>query len=113
MRVFLTFMVLLTAVVSAVYLIVGTGKLWVFLNGDDAEMHARKMLSGNAQTVPDKFINYSISAQKGFVIFVEHNNHSILYGYFADKPPSEVNDEVSKLVWHKVKGKWFVADLNR
>lgn len=82
---------------------------WLKENRIEAEDYAKAMLSGNASPHLEKFTDYTISAQKAFVIFSHHNKHSVLYGYFPNAAPDEFDDKIKQLHWEKIDEEWFVA----
>lgn len=91
------------------FFLVDEDKRWVFFNGSDAEIYAVQLLNNKAPQTPGKFIDYSVSANDGYVIFSQHNDHSTIYGYFPTKTPADVGGAVLKADWEPLDGKWFVS----
>ena len=80
---------------------------WLFFNGSIAEVYATALLTQNVSyKQPDRFNDYSVSAQGGYVVFSEHSDEPISYGYFPNGITS-VNSE--KLQWEALTDNWYVA----
>ncbi len=52
-------------------ILVGEDKRWLFFNGNDAEIYATQLLNDGTTKTPDKFIDYSVSTNDGYVIFFQ------------------------------------------
>lgn len=108
MRVVLLFM-LLTAIGVGRFFLVSEEKRWIFFNGNDAEIYATQLLNNSTTKTPDKFIDYSVSTNDGYVIFSKHGDHSTIYGYFPVKTPTDIDGAALKVNWEQLDGKWFVC----
>jgi hypothetical protein len=100
---------LLTAIGIGGFFLVSEDKRWLFFNGNDAEVYATQLLSGGTAKTPDRFIDYSVSTNNGYVVFSKHGDHSTIYGYFPVKTPTEIGGAALKVNWEKLDGKWFVS----
>lgn len=108
MKIVLLF-VLFTAIGVGGFFLVGEDKRWLFFNGNDAEIYATQLLNDGTTKTPDKFIDYSVSTNDGYVIFSKHGDHSTIYGYFPMKTPTDIGGTVLKVNWEQLDGKWFVS----
>lgn len=80
---------------------------WLFFNGSIAEEYATALLTQNVSyKQPDRFIDYSVSAQGGYVMFSEHSDEPVFYGYFPNGITSVNSD---KLQWEPLTDNWYVA----
>jgi hypothetical protein len=99
------------AVAFAAFLfMVDSDRRWAIVNGSSAEEYAISLLEGDDEVeTPDRFIDYSISASDGYVVFSRHDDHDTVYGYFPAKAPSEMSGAVARSTWKSLGGKWFVS----
>lgn len=80
---------------------------WLFFNGNIAEEYANALLAKNiSYKQPDRFIDYSVSSKDGYVMFSEHSDEPVFYGYFPNGIAS-INSE--KLQWEPLSDNWYVA----
>lgn len=102
-----------TIIVSILFFaFIGEDQRWFIINGSSAESYAIDLLNGNSNVeTPDHFIDYVVTARDGYVIFSQHTEHDVFYGYFPDKPPSEISGIISSTAWAPMGGDWFVSRL--
>lgn len=82
---------------------------WLFFHGKAAEEYACALIEQNmSYKQPSRFIDYTVSSQGGYVVFSEHSDSNILYGYFPDNVTS-IDGE--KIQWKHLSGSWYVAHL--
>lgn len=83
---------------------------WLLINRGSAEDYAAALLEGNTDvSAPSAFVDYSISASRGVVLFSPHSLDGPIYAYSPTgvRPP-----EHNGLAWRSLGRHWFVADLN-
>ena len=94
---------------TAFFILINEEQRWLILNGGVAEDFATSLLRKDVGIeTPDRFIDYSVSSKNGYVLFSKHSDHSVVYGYFPDKTPSEIGEEISNLEWKSLGDNWFV-----
>lgn len=92
------------------FIFLNENQRWVIINGDVAESYAESLLKKDVKVkIPDQFIDYSVSSSDGYVVFSRHSDHDRVYGYFPDKNPSEIGDDISNLDWKSLGDSWFVS----
>ncbi len=110
MKIIVIFTAVVVILVAALIIILDEDRRWLFVNGADAEAFASLLLKKetNIQT-PNKFIDYTVSAENGFVIFSKQSNHAVIYGYFPNKSPSEIDlTPEATSEWKLLDENWFV-----
>lgn len=95
----------------AFFLVINKNQRWLLFYGDSAEKYAKALLEKSEIKTPDAFIDYTISAKDGYVIFSQHNN-STLYGYFNEKPPLNYKDAFKGKKWELLENKWFFLSFD-
>jgi hypothetical protein len=98
--------VLLTILVVMVWSFSDEDSRWLLLNRKAAESYAVAILESNSgREVPDKFIDYAISAERGAVFFARHDSDGRMYGYF---PKGVGAQDASRLGWRALDDNWYV-----
>lgn len=92
-------------VASAILLIADRDRRWLLLNGYAAEKYALQLLGrGPTPQLPVQFIDYTVAASNGGVIFGRESHRGSVYGYFPDGEPDPEN---GVLTWKKLWGRWY------
>lgn len=82
---------------------------WMLFNQSDAEDYAIALIQGDNSFKPeDKFIDYITNMKDGYVLFTEHHNSEITFGYFPDNQKALDDKELS---WTRLEGDWFYSRL--
>ena len=103
------FLLMLIIIGVSIFCLTNEDKIWVFVNGNDAEIYAIQLLNKKSPKIPNKFIDYSISSNNGYVIFFQHRNSSVIYGYFPTKAPADIEEAALNADWKPLNEKWFVS----
>ena len=81
---------------------------WLVMNKRVAESYAKALLKGDVNyKTPDTFIDYTVVAENGHVLFSNHLQPNRIFGYFPKSKPDANNDNVSNPVWKKVEDNWY------
>lgn len=98
--------------VLLILFLLGEDKRWFLFNVDQAEEYAISLLNGDSEMdTPKRFIDYTVSASNGYVLFTMPSKQNKVYGYFPDKEPSTIEGNISKINWRPLGGKWFVSNV--
>ncbi|MFT5419324.1 MAG: hypothetical protein ACI9D5_000058 [Candidatus Endobugula sp.] len=94
-----------------IFVFMNENQRWLLFYSYSAEKYAISLLKSEEVKTPDQFIDYSVSANDGYVIFSEHGE-DILYGYFPDKTLLNYEDNFKGVEWVLLKDNWFVLIQN-
>nr|WP_235676632.1 hypothetical protein [Vibrio sp.] len=82
---------------------------WEMFHADEAEAYAERLLREENTPQGDQPIaGYSASKHNGYVVFAKPTDHSSIYGYFPETPPSEIAGTGASKKWQRLDDNWFV-----
>lgn len=103
----LALVVIVVMLATAIWTFSDEDRRWLLLNRGSAEAYALALLAEESGgQIPDKFIDYTISATDGAVLFVSHDSDGRIYGYFPDGLGSQSTVGVD---WQSLDDHWYVA----
>lgn len=99
--------VLLSAILALVIAILDDDDRWLLIHGESAEAYAKALLRGDrGYDLSDRFIDYVVITENGYVMFSRHGHHDTVYAYNpSGTAPTDQFD------WISIGDNWFRGNI--